>query len=302
MNVQKASGRAGASIEAVAITLGLRRAGREWRGACPACGYTTSFTLSRGKEGRALGWCASCQDNSGVAAALRAVGAGDGPEWHNDCPHEGHAAREVQNARKQARALALWNSSVPAVGTIAEEYLSRRGLPGLAASPALRFRGDCRHPAGETLPAVVAAVTGASGATVAVHRTYLSAGGNGKADIEPAKASLGPVMGGAIRLAPVSSELVIGEGIESSASAGILLGLPAWSALSAGNLAARLMLPKEVRSVVIAADPDLAGLTAAANAAARWRVEGRTVRIAVPDEYDNDFNDLLMRRRASEYA
>ena len=41
------------------------------------------------------------------------------------------------------------------------------------------------------------------------------------------------------------------------------------SALSAGNLAAGLMLPEEVRRVVIAADPDLAGMTAASAARRR---------------------------------
>ena len=50
--------------------------------------------------------------------------------------------------------------------------------------------------------------------------------------------------------------LVIGEGIESSASAGRLMGLPAWAAVSAGNLAKGLVLPSEARRVVIAADPD----------------------------------------------
>lgn len=288
-----------AVTEAIAVTLGLHRAGREWRGPCPACGYSTSFTLSRGRDGRPLGWCASCQDNTAVAAALRAAGAGYVPEWHSDRTADDAATREARAAAKQARALALWNGSIPPAGTIVETYLGRRGLPGLAASPALRFRSDCWHLSGGPLPAMVAAVTGPGGELVAVHRTYLRTDGSGKANIEPAKASLGPVMGGAIRLAPAAHELVIGEGIESSASAGILLGLPAWSALSAGNLAAGLVLPAEVLRVVIAADPDIAGMTAAVNAAARWQAEGRVVRIATPDDYGMDFSDLLVKRHTA---
>jgi hypothetical protein len=86
--------------------------------------------------------------------------------------------------------------------------------------------------------------------------------------------------------------LVVGEGIESSASAGRLMGLPAWAAVSAGNLAKALLLPPEARSVVIATDPDRHGRKAAQAAWQRWRAEGRNVRIAIPDD-DRDFNDVL---------
>ena len=127
---------------------------------------------------------------------------------------------------------------------------------------------------------------------------YLRADGSGQADVEPQKATLGPIWGGAVRLDPAAPELVIGEGIESSASAGILLGLPAWAATSAGNLARGLVLPPEVLSVTIAADPDPPGVKAARDAARRWRCEGRKVRIATPDVPGCDFNDLLMREMA----
>jgi putative DNA primase/helicase len=101
---------------------------------------------------------------------------------------------------------------------------------------------------------------------------------------------------GAIRLDTIAEELVIGEGIETSASAGRLLGLPAWAAISAGNLAAGLLLPAEVRRVVIAADADPSGERAARQAALRWQREGRSVRIARPDKSGRDFNDLLRAR------
>jgi hypothetical protein len=91
---------------------------------------------------------------------------------------------------------------------------------------------------------------------------------------------------------------VIGEGIETSASAGLLLGLPAWAAVSAGNLATGLVLPTSVRRIIIASDHDPAGQEAARAAWQRWRAEGHAVRIAVPDEPRQDFNDLL-RQQAS---
>ena len=116
-----------------------------------------------------------------------------------------------------------------------------------------------------------------------------------KATVTPVKASLGPIWGGAIRLQDPDpgQSIVIGEGIETSASAGCLMGLPAWAAISAGNLANALVLPPEVRRVVIAADPDDAGRRAARDAWIRWTAEGRKVRIALPDGA-GDFNDLLL--------
>ena len=87
--------------------------------------------------------------------------------------------------------------------------------------------------------------------------------------------TLGPVWGCAVRLTPDLTALrglVIGEGIETSASAGLLLRLPAWmAALSAGNLGSGLVLPDTVRAITIAADADKVGLWEAQAAARRWR-------------------------------
>ena len=187
----------------------------------------------------------------------------------------------------------------PAPGTPADRYLTSRGLPGLAVSSSLRFRPDCPHPEGGQYPALIGLVSAVDGAPLAVHRTFLARDGR-KASVEPAKASLGPVWGGAIRLQMIEPDkpLVIGEGIETAASAAWLLDLPAWAALSAGNMAKGLVLPPQARRVVIAADPDDVGRKAARDAWIRWTAEGREVRIAVPDA-GGDFNDLLMAREGN---
>ena len=181
--------------------------------------------------------------------------------------------------------------------------LTARGIPGLVASAVLRFRSACWHPEGGGAPALVALVQNVVGSPIAVHRTYLSRDGSAKANLDPPKASLGPTWGGAIRLDPLAAEMVIGEGIESAASAGCMLELPAWAAISAGNLARGLVLPPQVRSVVIAVDADPPTARARGRVPMprrrprdRWRVEGRHVRIAVPDEIGRDFNDLLLVR------
>lgn len=149
------------------------------------------------------------------------------------------------------------------------------------------------------MPALIALVQDTAGQPVAIHRTYLSRTGE-RANVEPPKASLGPIWSGAVRLDPIAAELplLIGEGIESAASAGRLMRLPAWAAISAGNLAKGLVLPPEASRVVIAADPDPAGRTAARDAWLRWHGEGRAVQIATPDG-SSDFNDLLRAREAT---
>jgi hypothetical protein len=143
---------------------------------------------------------------------------------------------------------------------------------------------------------MVAAVVDVRGELVAVHRTFVKQDGTGKALVEPPKASLGPVAGAAVRLDPVGREIIIAEGIESAAAAGRLYGLPAWAAVSAGNLGANLELPPEVRSVTIAADRDPAGESAARAATLRWRCEGREVRVIRASLANADFADVLAAR------
>lgn len=283
------------AAKAIADRFGLKRLRRSWRGRCPACDYAGTFSVREGNGGRAAFYCASCQDQTALADAVaRATGHEVRPDRRDDTD------KTAARLRKSEAALRLWRGSEPAAGTLAAIYLAARGLPDLSASPALRFRGDTWHPEGGRLPAMVALVSGVDGAGVGVHRTYLRRDGAGKAAVEPPRAALGPIWGGAVRLCEhnPARPLVIGEGIETAASAGLLLGLPAWAAVSAGNMANGLVLPREVRSLVIAADPDEPGREAARDAWIRWRAEGREVQIATPNE-SGDFNDLL---RTKEYA
>ncbi len=272
----------------IARTLDLKKASRGWRGTCPSCGYGETAILSA----KGTLWCASC-GREGPAAVVARMQEGE----HVQAAERQPGRPEPTTAERTARALAWWTGAPQdALSTPADVYLTRRGLAGLAASPAIRYRPDVAHPAERgRRPAMLALVQDVAGASVAVHRTFITRGGQ-KADAVPAKASIGPIFGGAIRLDAAAAELVVGEGVETSASAGRLLKLPAWAAISAGNLALRMQLPPEVRSVVIAADADGPGRKAAQDAATRWRGEGRRVRIATPDTPGLDFNDLLMRQ------
>jgi DNA primase len=71
-------------------------------------------------------------------------------------------------------------------------------------------------------------------------------------------------------------------------------GHVAWAALSTSGLRT-LDLPDAVRNVIVLADGDEPGESAASDCAWRWKREGRHVRIARPPQ-GMDFNDLLMDR------
>jgi phage/plasmid primase-like uncharacterized protein len=146
---------------------------------------------------------------------------------------------------------------------------------------------------------MVALVENVTRGPVAIHRTYLQSNGSAKALAEPDKASLGPVGGGAVRLAtPEPGEwLVIAEGLETALSVAVACAMPAWAALSAGGIRS-LVLPSEIAKVLICADNDTNGVgqRAAHEAARRWLAEGRQVRIAMPPTLDSDFNDLIRSR------
>jgi len=188
-------------------------------------------------------------------------------------------------------ALRIWAETQPAAGSLVETYLRARGI-NIPSPPSLRFHPALKHSSGGRWPALVAVVTrGAEGEPIAIHRTFLSPDGRGKAPIDRQKMLFGPCRGGAVRLGPATNPLMVGEGIETCLAAMQGKDWSAWAALSTSGLRS-LDLPSEIQEVVVLADGDEAGERAANTAALRWRREGRLVRIARPPA-GMDFNDVL---------
>jgi putative DNA primase/helicase len=162
--------------------------------------------------------------------------------------------------------------------------------------PALPHR-----PSGSTWPAMVALVT-RDHAMLGVHRTWLARDGSGKAPVPDPKMALGPVGGGAVRLAPAAEKVMVAEGIETGLSVMQATGTPTWAALGTSGLRA-LQLPPEVREVTICADrdPDGEGKRAADEAAQKWLASTPQcdVRIALPPLGYGDFNDMATAPEAA---
>lgn len=252
-----------------------------------------SLSLSNGKNGQLLAHCHAGCGFDAIVHELRAMGliGGNGNQRIQNLTKPDIGNEDKTSARKAEAAQKLWNEAKPIDGTIAANYLHRRGID-CALPDSLRFHEDCRHPTGERFPAMIARVDGCD--AFAVHRTYLSPDGR-KASIKPAKAMLGSVLGGAVHLtACAGNRLVISEGIETGLSLACgLLWEPAniWAALSTSGMKA-IRLPEQAGRLTIAIDGDSAGRLAGEALARDATAKGWSVKMSEPpDGYD--FNDLL---------
>src|SRR5690606_31583484 len=189
-----------------------------------------------------------------------------------------------QSSDDVAREIAfILSGARPIAGTHAAAYLAARGL-ALPPSPDLLFHDDLAHwEAKRGFPGMVAIVRDAGGAQIALHRTYLDPEKPAKADVAPARKTLGPVGGGAVRLAePQNGLIALTEGIETAlAVMSACPDLPAWATLSASGMES-VELPTGIARAVLLADHDDAGRRAAEAAAAKLAMEGRQVSIALP--------------------
>ncbi len=284
--------------------------GREHVGLCPFHKEKTpSFTVN---EDKGFYHCFGCAAHGDVITfvmvfagrsfreAVEDLQDGHGPMSPEDvrrtAERQRHAEAErrrldEQDARQRTGdALQIWRRAVPAPGTPVETYLRARGIT-IPIPPSLRYLAAARHkPTGLVLPAMVAGVQGPDRKVKAVHRTFLSRDGTTKASVSDPRMSLGPVAGGTVRLAKANGRLAISEGIETGLSILQATGIPTWAALSATNMA-NVILPPDIRDVILGPDGDEAGATHAQQAARRFVDEGRAVRIA-PAPDGQDYNDL----------
>lgn len=283
----------------IAAALGsTQRSGRWWRCVCPVhgsrTGHSATLALQDGPDGLIVRCFADCRREDILAELRRRGLLGGGAER---CGEARPPIDPREHERRIAVACRIWEAGRDARGTPVAHYLAGRGIP-IEPPPCLRWALRCWHRGtGAYLPAMLARVDGPDGELVGVHRTYLRRDGGGWHRRD--RASLGPIAGGAVRLAPAADMLLVGEGIESVLSAMILGRRSGWAALSTSGLKV-LILPPMVRDIIIAADHDKngAGERAARAAALRWVREGRRVRIALPSERGTDFNDLLRGHRA----
>ena len=179
-------------------------------------------------------------------------------------PFNGSPPRSNVPSGSAEAARRLWAMSRPIAGTIAETYLRRRGVPDCRNLKPLRFHPRCFYrpddsSPSQTWPAMIAAVTDASGTITGVQRTWLARDGFGKAPITTPRKAMGDLLGHAVRFGRPHEVMAAGEGIETGLSLKCVLPhLPMAAALSAAHLGA-ILFPPSLRRLYIARDNDPAG-------------------------------------------
>ena len=266
--------------------------GGEWCGPCPWCGGDDRFRAWPHAERGGRWWCRRCARHGDAITLARELGGLSFTQAVQSLANvPSLATKPMPKTDNIPAARHIWNAAIPITDTLAETYLHGRGIT--ITSPFLRFDPALQHgPSGRTFPALVAAIADATGTLTAIHRTYLAADGNGKANVTPNKMMLGGVRGAGVWLAPPAAVMAVAEGIETGLSILQATGIATVCALSASNFNT-LMLSPITREVVIAADADEAGQKAADDAAKRWTSSGVTVYVATPE--NGDFNDVLTK-------
>src|SRR5262245_4858018 len=207
------------------------------------------------------------------------------------------------------RAQALWNEAADPRGTVTVQYLKARALdlPDDLAGAVLRFHPRCpgrNEDTGRTerIPALLAAFRSIDDDNItAVHRIRLDQPQRWpKAD----RRMLGLVHHAAVKLDPVATTLIIGEGVETCMAArqcmatGDIERAPIWALGSVGAISFFPVLDG-VRRLIILGERGEASAQAVRLCGQRWQRAGRRVQVLY-SEIGSDVNDALMMERIAK--
>jgi putative DNA primase/helicase len=287
--------------------LGHKRFGAELIGPCPQCGGRDRFAVNIRKQ---VFQCRGCGRTGDVIAmvqhidgcdfrtAVRTLGGIDDVKPVVPVKSAPHLV-ERDDSKNTERALSIWEESEPVAGTVAEEYLRRRGLEPPESDEAVRFLWAC--PFGDTrYPSLIALFRDVStNEPRAVHRFALGPGG-----ILVGKKMLGPVGGCAVKLDSeenVERGLTIAEGVETAIAARMKGLRPCWATGSAGGIR-NFPLLAGVECLTLVVDNDhhdargrQAGQEAAAECWRRWKDAGREVLAFSTNKPGTDVADIFKR-------
>jgi putative DNA primase/helicase len=279
-----------------------KAAGGEMRGRqalIPGPGHSRhdrSLSLKVGEGGKIVWHSFAGDDPRAVWSYLRDLGAPDAKV--EDRPQDSEAELR-RAAHKRSIAQTLWDRSHALWGTVAEAYLWQvRGVShGVNELGDVRFLPSVHHQPygqeGPTFPAMIGAIRQGPGDLTGVHLTFLAPDGTGKADVSPSRKMIGQAKGGGVILRrPLGPVIVVGEGIESTATASERLGLPGIASLSADGMR-NLTIPEGVQAVIVACDldPHRVGQKAAADLITRLRKDGIDATLAPPPPSCRDWNE-----------
>jgi hypothetical protein len=299
-------------IEALCVTLlpKGRRQGAEWR--CGSIDGEPGGSLGVHLRGPKAGiWSDFATDEAGDAldlvAAVLCLDMRGAIAWSRDWLGGMAALRTLRVAPCVRRSDAVtvdiarlvWREAVNISGTLGERYLRERRYIDLEPLPStVRFHAGLVYGPkrdGIIFPGIVCPVQDADGTFSGIWRIFLDPNTADKAPVVSPRMGLGSIVGGAVRLTPISDELVLG--IETCLA--VLCAdseRRCWAGLSA-SLMRQLMLPAQVRRVVLLEENDKpdqhcrrATSDAVRELGRRLSAEGRAVRVVRSPAEFKDFN------------
>jgi putative DNA primase/helicase len=212
-----------------------------------------------------------------------------------------------ERPQRSGVAASIWREALPAMGTPVETYLANR--PGRLVLPprcdAIRFHPRCpfgKDDNGRTIytPAMIALVRNiVTDEPQAIHRTAIDERGRKRTELGGnGRLSLGPTVGGAVKLVPdedITIAIGVAEGIETALSLRCIpkwFSSPVWAVLYWGGIKAFDVLPG-VETLVVAVDHDQVGELAAREVAERWNAAGLEVLLFEANQDGSDLNDVV---------
>ncbi|MGQ4274958.1 DUF7146 domain-containing protein [Terrihabitans sp. B22-R8] len=229
------------------------------------------------------------------------LGLGDwkaSPEWPSSAsssppPQSSPSAiTDAEQARRVARALAIWNSASDPRGTVVEVYLRSRavGLEDTITGQVIRFRPALSY-AGSRCSGMVCLMRDVrTDEPCGIQRTILKADGT-KID----RLMLGRAKGAAIKLDAdehVTTGLTVGEGMETCLAARLAGFRPTWALGSAGGIQNFPVL-QGIEALTILGETDDSGANERASdqCGQRWLVADAEVNLVTPTTR-GDFADV----------
>lgn len=266
-----------------------RRCGNGYIDICPAHqDRSPSLSISEGEDGKILLHCfAGCSfDEILGSAGLANQNVNISKKFDSGSHNAMSVVERIRNA------ISIWNTTQPIHGSVAETYLQSRRLQTWSSDmrfhPNLYFSDDRSE-----RPALVCAVR-REGEIVGIHRTFLTSAGE-----KLGKKMLGPCGGGSVYVGGTGDVTAVAEGIENALSVRIMSSdhrARYYAALSATGVS-KLTLPRNPGQLMIFADGDRTGMTAAFELGERASLMGWSANTLMPQN-DRDWNDELIARYA----
>jgi putative DNA primase/helicase len=269
-----------------AVLGGVRKGVGEWLVRCPCPNHgkgrgdrSPSLSIGESPGGQFLVHCFAGCDFREVMDELRRRGLIDDREPLPARNRFTPTVRRFAEPSPDVGALAIWEATVEAQETPADEYLNRRGI--YLRPPMLRYRRD--------RGSMVAGVQAPNGKVIAIQQTWLTDHGEKASGKRLTTGNLG---GGAVRLGALGRIMGLAEGVETALSAMQMAGVTVWASLGASRLHS-VELPPQVEEVHIFVDNDEPGRSAARRAGDLHTTAGRKVYLRSPPDNCGDWNDFL---------